>query len=473
MNFFLPHTALYTDQYELTMAQGYFLYGKHQEEAVFDYFFRSNPYGNGFVVFAGLSDLLEALKNFYFTDEDISYLKNTGLRDDFLEYLRNFRFSGTIYSVEEGEIVFPDEPVLRVEGNLVETQLIESILLNFLNFESLIATKAARIKQVCGNRVFIDFGLRRAQGLGSIHASKACVIGGANATSNVLAGNYFNIPVSGTLAHSWIQSFDDELTAFRKYSEMAPENTILLVDTFDTLNSGVPNAITVAKEMEEQGCRLRGIRIDSGDLYYFSRKARTMLDNAGLEYVKIIVSNQLDEYLIRSLNEQGAPVDGFGVGTNLIIGKGSGALDGVYKLSMNDGIPRMKISENLEKTTLPGKKKIIRTFDEEGIFYADAVVLEEEEKAAGIVHPHIPWKHTDLSCLQQELITQMVMKNGKRITENPEVKSISDFVSTRLAKLSAEHKRFENPHIYKVGVSDSLYHYRNKVFEDISNNINK
>nr|MBD3623663.1 nicotinate phosphoribosyltransferase [Sunxiuqinia sp.] len=286
----LNHWGLYTDFYELTMAQGYFYCEKKEDTTTFNYFFRTNPFKGGFTVFAGLQDFLEILSEYTFSESDIQFLKSQGFRKEFLKYLSEFRFSGNVLSAREGEIMFPNEPVLQVEGNVIECQLIESFLLNILNFESLIATKAYRVKMVAENKPFTDFGLRRAQGLGALHASRAAVIGGASSTSNVLAGKLFNIPVSGTQAHSWIQSFEDEAEAFRAFAKIHPENTVLLVDTFDTIHSGIPNAILVAKEMEKRGLRLKAVRLDSGDLAYFSKKARKMLDEAGLEYVKIIAS---------------------------------------------------------------------------------------------------------------------------------------------------------------------------------------
>ena len=287
--------GLYTDYYEICMAQGYFFCEKKNEQACFDYYFRTNPYQGGFTVFAGLQDFLELLDNFKFGEDEISFLKAQGFKPEFLEYLQNFTFTGNIYSVKEGEIVFPNEPLLKVQGNLIECQLIESLLLNILNFESLIATKAFRIKLSCKNKTFSDFGLRRAQGFGSLHASRAAIIGGASSTSNVLAGKHYNIPVSGTQAHSWIQSFHSELEAFENYVKFNPNNAVLLVDTYDTLKSGVPNAIKTAKKLEQTGNKLYGIRLDSGDLAYFSKKARKMLDDAGLNYEKIIALNKLNE----------------------------------------------------------------------------------------------------------------------------------------------------------------------------------
>jgi nicotinate phosphoribosyltransferase len=283
------------------------------------------------VIYCGLGDLLEVIENLRFSKNDIAFLQNQGLNEEFLSFLENFRFSGTIYSMKEGEVVFPTEPILRVEGNLIEVQLVETLLLNYLNFQSLIATKAARIRYASGNRHLSEFGLRRAQGLGSIDASKAAIVGGFNSTSNVYSAKVFDLKAIGTMAHSFVQSQPDELTAFRKFAEAHPENCTLLVDTYNTLKAGVPNAITIAKEMEKAGSRLKAIRLDSGDLAYLSKKAREMLDKQGLQYVQIAVSNQLDELVIKSLLDQKAPIDLFGVGTSIATGQPDAALDGVYK----------------------------------------------------------------------------------------------------------------------------------------------
>ncbi|UCH66479.1 MAG: nicotinate phosphoribosyltransferase, partial [Ignavibacterium sp.] len=304
MKNFNEHIGLYADHYAFTMVQGYFLDGRKNCPACFDYFFRKNPFDSGYTIFAGLYDLLEMVSNFNFNSDSINLLKEKGFNDDFLTYLQSFKFKGKICAPKEGEIIFSNEPMARVEGNIIETQLIEALLLNMLNFQSLIATKASRIRQAAGNRILIDFGLRRAQGLSAIHASKAAIIGGLNSTSNVFSSFAFGVFSAGTQAHSWIQSYPDELSAFRKYAQSFPDHCILLVDTYNTLNSGLPNAITVAKEMEQNGQRLYGIRLDSGDLAYLSKKSRKLLDDAELEYVKIVASNQLNEHLIKSLIEQ-------------------------------------------------------------------------------------------------------------------------------------------------------------------------
>lgn len=459
----LDRPAIYTDYYELTMAQGYFLSGRTDEKACFDYFFREIPFDGGYVVFAGISDLLEILENFRFHEDEIEYLKKQGFRDEFLTYLKDFRLNLDIHAAREGEIVFPRETIARVEGGLIETQILETLLLNILNFESLIATKASRMKYAAGDKKVMDFGLRRAQGFGGIQASKAAIIGGVEATSNVYASFVHDIPASGTMAHSWIQSFGDELTAFRQYAKYYPDNCILLVDTYDTLESGIPNAIKVAKELEEKGYRLKGIRLDSGDLAYFSSKARKQLDEAGLEYVKIAVSNQLDERLIQSLLNQEAPIDLFGVGTRLVTGQESPALDGVYKLSSVNGEPKLKISENIEKITLPGRKKVLRYTDENGHFYGDGIMLAEEDEPDTIYHPYYPAKHARVSSFKSEALLQPVMLKGERQIDLPAPSESAAYARKRLDKLSPEHMRFDNPHIYKVGLSQKLMYLRDEL----------
>ncbi len=465
----LDRPAIYTDFYELTMAQGYFLSGRQDEQACFDYFFRDIPFDGGYVIFAGLSDLLEILDRFQFHEDELDYLAGQGFQDEFLNYLRNFNLNVDIYAAKEGEVVFPRTPILRVEGNIIETQILETLLLNILNFESLIATKAARMKYAAGKHKVLDFGLRRAQGFGGIQASKAAIIGGIEATSNVYSSFVHDIPVSGTMAHSWIQSFDDELTAFRKYAEYYPGNCILLVDTYDTLESGVPNAIKVAKELEAKGYKLKGIRLDSGDLTYFSRKARQQLDKAGLEYVKIAVSNQLDERLIKSLLSQNAPIDLFGVGTRLVTGHESPALDGVYKLTSVNDDPKLKISENIEKITLPGRKKVIRYSGQDGTFYGDGILLDEESSADTIYHPYYPAKHATVTSFNAEELLHPVMVNGDQTIELPTPAESASYAKQRLKRLNPEHKRFDNPHIYKVGISNKLMDLRDNLTQTMKN----
>lgn len=456
------HTGLYTDLYELTMGQGYFLSGTADKPAAFDYFFRDMPFKGGYVIFAGLNSLLEALETFAYGEADLEYLRGLGFKGPFLDYLRKFGFRGRVFSVREGEVVFPLEPLMRVEGTLFECQVIETLLLNFMNFESLIATKASRMVLAARGRRVVDFGLRRAQGLAGIQASRAAAIGGVEATSNVLASFFYGLTPSGTQAHSWVQSFPDELSAFRKYAEIYPDNCILLVDTYNTLKSGIPNAITVARELEARGHKLSGIRLDSGDLAYLSKHAREMLDGAGLHSVKIVASNQLDEVLIKSLLDQGAPINAFGVGTKLVTGQDSPALDGVYKLCQLEGQPRLKISENAAKTSLPGIKKVVRYTDPDGFFYADGVLLEGEKSVEYVHNPVFPEQKSRVAhCFPASLLYK-VMEDGKTLTRLT-VQEAAAYAKEGLAKLSPERKRFENPHTYKVGISSQLMELREEL----------
>lgn len=463
---YINNPASYTDYYELTMAQGYFLSGMHHKNAGFDYFFRKIPFKGGYVIFAGLNELIETIRNLKFSEEEINYLKNEGFRNEFLEYLKSFKFSGNIYSVQEGEIVFPSAPILRVEGNLLETQLIETLLLNILNFQSLIATKAARIKLAAGEQsVVLDFGLRRSQGLGGIHATRAAMIGGFDGTSNVYSAQRFDVPAGGTMAHSWVQSFDSEIEAFRTYADYYPDDTTLLVDTYDTLGSGIPNAIKIAGELEEKGHKLKAIRLDSGDLAYFSKQSRKMLDEAGYNYVKIAASNQLDERVIHSLRTQSAPIDIYGVGTRLVTGHTSPALDGVYKLNSIDGEPKLKISENIEKITLPGNKKVYRYLNDDGSFYGDAILFDEEKIIERMHHPTFPAKKSDLTKRNHEELLSPIFKDGKVVQKLLSVKEISKYAKKRLSLLQPEYKRLDNPHIYKVGISTKLMEKRDMLLK--------
>ncbi|WP_019037507.1 nicotinate phosphoribosyltransferase [Psychroflexus tropicus] len=454
-------TATYTDLYQINMAQVYFQQGKHKHEAVFDYFFRKLPYQGGYAVFAGLETLLEILEEFRFSQDDLDFLSDYGLDPEFINYLKEFKFQGTIYSAQEGDLVFPTRPVLQLEANMIEAQLVETILLNTLNFQTLIATKASRIKKSSGDQQLIDFGMRRAQGSGAYHASRAAFIGGFEATSNVVAGKDFEIPISGTMAHSFIQSYDDELTAFRDFAKSHPKNTILLIDTYDTLKSGLPNAIKVGKEMKARGEALKGIRLDSGDLSYLAKKCRKTLDEAGLNHVKIAVSNQLDEYVIRSLKDQNGPIDVFGVGTNLVIGKPDAALDGVYKLAFANDKPRIKLSENLAKLTLPHKKQVYRIRNDKGeLIGADAITLREETEIDQMNHPFDRSKSLQFVNCSAEPLLSKVMENGKRLQPTKSLIEIRNYSEKRLSELTEEFLRFENPHIYKIGISDRLLEER-------------
>ena len=453
-------SGLYTDRYELAMAQAYFKYGRHEDEACFDYFFRKQPYAGGYVVFCGLGELLPIIENFHFSKDEIDWLFNEGIDKTFLEWLENFRFKGSIRSMQEGEIVFPLEPLLVVEGSLAEVQLIETLLLNYLNFQSLIATKAARMRSVAGDCHLSEFGLRRAQGLGGISASRAAVAGGFDSTSNVYAAKMYDIKAVGTMAHSFIQSEENELAAFRKFAEAHPENCTLLVDTYDTLKSGIPNAIIVALEMKQKGLALQAVRLDSGDLAYLSKKSRVMLDDAGFDKVQIVVSNQLDEYLIKSLLDQNAPIDVFGVGTSLATGQPDAALDGVYKLSEVNGEPKIKLSENIQKVTLPGVKQVYRYKDESDHFIADAIGLAQNEVPQRMIHPYDSEKSMMLDPAMATPMLNQVMAIGRSLLNKYEPKDVAAYSKMRLQLLPEEHKRFNNPHIYKVGVSEPLHQLR-------------
>jgi putative nicotinate phosphoribosyltransferase len=463
----INYTATYTDKYQLTMSQVYFLKGHEKTRAVFDYFFRKLPFNGGYAIFAGLEDLVSTLEILRFDKHDLVYLKELGYHPDFIRYLEKFRFTGNIYSSQEGDLVFPVSPILQIEANIIEAQIIETLLLNILNFQTLIATKASRMRQAAEGRTLIDFGLRRAQGPGGYYASRAAFIGGFDSTSNVVAGRDFGIPVSGTMAHSFIESYDDELSAFSQFAEVQPNDCVLVVDTYDTLKSGLPNAITVAKKMEAKGQRLNGIRLDSGDLAYLAKESRKRLNSAGLEYVKIAVSNQLDEYIIKSLIEQQAPIDVFGVGTSLVTGHPDAALDGVYKLSMANGKPRIKLSENVSKITLPHLKQVYRIIDNDSNFIgADAITLNDEDDVQIMHHPMYPLKSLSLIRYIKEPLLQKVMANGKRVKDSEVLSEISKYRHSRMEKLPEEYKRFDNPHIYKVGISERLRAERDRLIDN-------
>lgn len=452
-----PQSAgLYTDRYELAMAVAYWRDGRAEETAIFDYFFRKLPFGGGYAVFAGLATLLELLPRFRFDETQLAFLEKDGFPSEFLDPLRNFAFRGSIWAAPEGELVFPLEPVVRIEGGLMEAQIIETLLLNILNFQTLIATKAARCRHAAGDRHLSEFGLRRAQGMGGLWASRAACLGGFDSTSNLEAAHLYGIPAAGTMAHSYVQSHDRELDAFRSFAAAHGSATVLLLDTYDTLRSGLPNAVRVARELAERGQSLAGVRLDSGDLAYLSKRVRQQLDQAGLREVKIVASNQLDEHVIRSLLQQGAPIDIFGVGTALATGAPDGALDGVYKLAFADGQPRLKLSETLAKSTLPDRKQIARFRDADGAFVADAIHLDAESAPQLMVHPFEQDKRLDLSGYASESLLRLAMQNGRSIGPGPSLYDSANYARERLGSLPAEHKRFENPHVYKVGLSKSL-----------------
>lgn len=461
-------SPLYTDYYEYSMTQGYFLSGKGQDEAVFDIFYRRNPYEGGYAVAAGLRDAVEYVLNMRFTQEELAYMSSIGFRDDFLHALEAMRFTGDIKAVPEGEVVFPGEPIITVKGPLFETQILEALILSTTNFQTLVATKARRMVSAADGRPISDFGLRRAQGDGGMGASRASFIGGVASTSNVLLAFEENIPASGTIAHSWVQSFDTELEAFRTYAEMHPDNSILLLDTYDTLRQGLPDAITVARELEQQGHRLRGIRLDSGDLAYLSKKVRAALDQNGLQYVKISVSNQLDEYLIESLLSQQAPIDMFGIGTRLVTGYNDSALDGVYKLVQLRGRPVIKISENPAKINIPGEKEVYRYYDAgDGLWLLDGLCLKgRDEEPTVLMHPDFDYKKTEVAGLKRERILKDIVRDGVLVYAFPTLTETQKWSAERFQLLYGEHKRFSNPHTYHVGVSRELFDLRRHLIEE-------
>ncbi len=462
-------TGLYTDRYELAMVEVYWREGRADVPVVFDYFFRTLPYKGGFAIFAGAQTLVEALESFRFGNDELGFLRREGFDPDFLEFLRKFRFRGSIWMPLEGEIIFPVEPIARVEGGLLEVQIIESLLLNILNFQTLIATKAARCCLAARGRTVAEFGLRRAQGLASRWATRAAMIGGCVSTSNLDAAAWYGLRTAGTMAHSFVQSYESELEAFRSFAAVHGPETVLLLDTYDTLRSGLPNALIVARELAVRGIRLAGVRIDSGDLAYQSRVVRNAFDAASFPDVKIIVSNQLDEYIIRSLLEQGAPIDVFGVGTALVTGHPDGAVDGVYKLAVCNGKPKMKRADGLAKQTLPGRKVVSRYIDQEGWIRADAIHLYDESPPTLMVDPHDPTRKIKLGGLRPEPLLRLVVKEGEVVGPLLDIKAAAAYAKERLQCLPPEHKRFENPHIYDVGISPGLAALRDKLITEMMN----
>ncbi|MCI9203886.1 MAG: nicotinate phosphoribosyltransferase [Lachnospiraceae bacterium] len=476
--------TLLTDLYELTMMQGYFKHKDRNETVIFDAFYRNNPCGGGYSIAAGLEQLIAYIKELHFSPEDIRYLDSLHLFEkDFLDYLADFHFSGDIYAIPEGTVIFPREPLVKVIAPIMEAQLVETAILNIINHQSLIATKAARVCYAARGDGIMEFGLRRAQGPDAgIYGARAAVIGGCIGTSNVLCGQLFDVPVKGTHAHSWIMSFPDEYTAFKTYADLYPSACILLVDTYDTLKSGVPNAIRVFREMRKAGIPLTfyGIRLDSGDLAYLSKKARAMLDEAGFPDAVISASNDLDEYLIESLKAQGAAITSWGVGTNLITSKDNPAFGGVYKLAAvmgQDGefIPKIKLSENTEKVTNPGNKTIYRVYEKDsGKIKADLICLVgetfNEEEPLLLFDPLEPWKKTRLpggSYNLRELLVP-VFRKGKCCYESPKVMAIRDYCQKELSTLWDETKRFVNPHPIYVDLSQKLYDIKIALLDQMS-----
>ena len=475
--------TLLTDLYELTMIQGYYEKGQN-EKVIFDVFFRQNPCNNGYSVCAGLDQVIDYIKNLHFTYDDVDYLRGLGIfKEDFLHYLSGFHFSGDIYAIPEGTVVFPKEPLLKVVAPIMEAQLVETAILNIINHQSLIATKTSRIVFAANGDGIMEFGLRRAQGPDAgLYGARAAMIGGCVGTSNVLAGQMFDVPVMGTHAHSWIMSFPDEYTAFKTYAEMYPDNCTLLVDTYDTLKSGVPNAIRVFQEFKDAGKPLikYGIRLDSGDLAYLSKEARKMLDEAGFPEATICASNDLDEFLLHDLKMQGAAIDSWGVGTNLITSKDCPSFGGVYKLAAiqneeGEFVPKIKISENTEKITNPGNKTIYRIYEKASgkikadlICFADEVIDPKQDLL--LFDPMDTWKKTKLvggTYTVREILLP-IFKNGECLYKSPTLKEIAAYCREEKDTLWDETKRLFYPHRVYVDLSQKLYDVKQSLLDQMT-----
>lgn len=470
------------DFYELTMSNGYFVKGLKNKRVVFDMFYRRNPDEGGFVIFAGLEQLVNYIQNLSFDEEDIEYLRSKNMFDEgFLDYLSNFKFSGDIYAVPEGTIVYPNTPLVTVVAPLIDAQLIETMLLLTINHQSLIATKANRIVRAAGDASVMEFGARRAQGSdAAIYGARACYIGGVGATATAISDELFGVPAIGTMAHSFVQFFDTEYEAFKAYAEVYPDNCVLLIDTYNVLESGVQNAIKVAKEvLEPMGKRLKGIRIDSGDLAYLTKKVRKILDAAGCEDCSIVVSNSIDEYLITSLNKQGARIDSYGVGERMITAKSEPVFGGVYKLAAvenESGVfePKIKISENVEKITNPGFKSLWRIYDKDsGYGIADVITLADETIDDTKPYPYMdeikPWKRRSFTNFTCEKLQKQIFEGGELVYELPTLKEIQQKVKDQLsASVWPEEQRFENPHTHYVDLSMELYRTKQEMLEKYS-----
>ncbi len=459
------NNALFTDFYELTMAQGFWKKNMNHK-TVFDMFFRSHPFNGGYSVFAGLEPLIETITNFHFEKEDINFLKEQKIFEpEFLDYLSNYKFSGSLYAMSEGSLIFPNEPVIRIHATVIEAILIEGMLLNMVNFQSLIATKTARIWLASNKAPVLEFGMRRAQGQdGAMSASRAAFIGGATGTSNTLAGKKMGIPVLGTMAHSWIMSFDTEEESFEAFAEMYPDNATFLIDTYDSLRSGIENAIKVGKKLQAKGKNF-AVRLDSGDLYYLSKDIRRKLDEAGCQNAKIVASNQLDEQIIESLVLNKSPIDSWGVGTQMVTGGDDSSFNGVYKLVARESengewTPVIKFSDQPEKMTTPAIKQVWRLYNNDGSFKADVITLEGETIQEGIeqtfYHPSNNYQNFKFKPAKVEQLLKIKIKNGERVCEKVPVIKIKEHLATQLEKLDYTSKRILNPHIYKVSLSKTL-----------------
>lgn len=469
--------AMLIDFYELTMANGYFEDGKHNDIVYFDVFYRSNPDKGGFALFAGLYHIIEYVNSLHFTEEDIEFLKGKKIFDEkFLDYLRTFKFKGDIFTFKEGSVMFPNEPIMTVKASLIEAQLIETYILQVINHQSLIATKAARIKYAAQEKTVIEMGARRAHGLSSsLEGARAAYIAGIDSTSNVIADQLYGIPSGGTMAHSWVQSFDTEYEAFKVYAKTYPENTSLLVDTYSTLKSGIPNAIKVIKEelLNKEGTNY-SIRIDSGDLAYLSKKARTMLDEAGLPKCKIVVSNSLDEHLIKTLIEQEAPIDIFGVGERLITAKSDPVFGAVYKIVAkeedNTIKPIIKISDNPAKITTPHYKKVYRVYSDAKRAIADYIALHDEiidtSKPLVLFDPIHTWKEKEVTNYTLTEMQVQIFKDGTLIYDIPSLKEVREYTQKSLNELWTELRRFSFPHKYYIDLSQKLWDIKTEMINN-------
>ena len=462
--------SMMMDLYELTMANSYYLTEDREKRVAFDVFYRRNPDDGGFAIFAGLEQVIEYITNIHFEKEDIEYLRSLNSFDEgFLDYMSGFHFSGDVYAFPEGTIMYPGEPIVTVVAPLIDAQIVETEILAQVNHQSLIATKARRIVRAALDRPVSDFGARRAHNNdAAIYGARACYIGGVNGTATVSAGQYFNIPVGGTMAHSYVMYYNDELQSFRQFAKLYPDNCILLIDTYDVLDSGLPNAIKVFQEMKEQGIDSKsyGIRIDSGDLAYLTKKTRERLDAAGFTDAKIVVSNSLDEYTITSILDQGAKIDSFGVGERMITSKSEPVFGAVYKMCSvaNDGVmePRIKVSETVEKITNPGLKEVYRVFDEHGHAVADIIAKKGEildmSESYRYVDPEKPWKTRVFEKCQAKPLQNLVVKDGQRVSESKSLPEIREFVKAQLDnEIWAEEQRFENPHIHYLDMTPEYY----------------
>ena len=465
----MRNLTLLTDLYQLTMGYGFYKHNKHEEEVVFDLFFRKNALIT-YSIAAGLEQAMEYLLNWHFDEEDIAYLRSLNLFDEgFLEYLRKMKFTGDVYAVREGTPVFPSEPILTVKAPLIQAQFAETALLNIINHQTLIATKSSKIcRATQGKGLVMEFGLRRAQGPDAgINGARAAIIGGCSSTSNVLAGQKFGIPVAGTMAHSWVMDYPTEYDAFRAYANAYPDNCLLLVDTYDTLRSGVPNAIRVFQELKAEGHKPKGIRLDSGDLAYLSKEARRMMDEAGFTETIICVSGDLDERSINSLLQQGAKIDSWGVGTKLITSEDLPALGGVYKLAgvfdENGNVtPKIKLSDNTAKITNPGFKNLYRLYDREnGMAIADLITLHgevvDDTKPLTLFHPVETWKEHEVDNFYAVSLQQTIVKQGKLVYEFPKLLDVQAYSKEQLGKFWEEYLRLDVPQVYKVDLSNELH----------------